>query len=366
MTLAAIHLREKLHSFTTRLAARRLRKELHSINKDLGMIKKEKKKKMVVGFQDAFRLHFLCHGENDKNVDLDQEQCHWCQILKFKVRFLSPISIVNSVDRTPLPPNFRFIESCVLGEGVSPASPEFRIGCECESYQACTKEGCHCLSDVENDGKDVNSYRIIGDMGECLKEEFLDSRRPIYECHNLCSCNKYCPNRVIERGRKVPLQIFRTNDGRGWGVRSKVPIIKGQYVDNYVGEIITSQEANRRRQASKVAQRKDVYLFALDKFSDPDSLDDRLSGPPFEVDGEFFSGPTRFINHSCNPNLRIFARVGDHADKHIHDLAFFAIRDIKAQEELTFDYVDGEETDLLKDSRDPKKKKGYDEVFVWK
>lgn len=53
------------------------------------------------------------------------------------------------------------------------------------------------------------------------------------------------------------------------------------------------------------------------------------------------SGPTRFINHSCDPNLRIFARVGDHADKHLHDLALFAIRDIQTGEELTFDYVDG-------------------------
>ena len=33
--------------------------------------------------------------------------------------------------------------------------------------------------------------------------------------------------------------------------------------------------------------------------------------------------------------------MGDHADKHLHDLAFFAVRDIEAEEELTFDYVDG-------------------------
>jgi [histone H3]-lysine9 N-trimethyltransferase SUV39H len=53
------------------------------------------------------------------------------------------------------------------------------------------------------------------------------------------------------------------------------------------------------------------------------------------------SGPTRFINHSCDPNLRIFARVGDHANKHIHDLALFAVRNISRGEELTFDYVAG-------------------------
>jgi histone-lysine N-methyltransferase SUV39H len=136
------------------------------------------------------------------------------------------------------------------------------------------------------------------------------------------------------------LQIFRTEE-RGWGVRSSEAIKKGQFVDRYLGEVITSAEADRRRRAAAVSQRKDVYLFALDKFTDPDSLDPRLRGPPLEVDGEFMSGPTRFINHSCDPNMRIFARVGDHADKHLHDLALFAIKDIARGEELTFDYVDG-------------------------
>jgi histone-lysine N-methyltransferase SUV39H len=141
------------------------------------------------------------------------------------------------------------------------------------------------------------------------------------------------------------------------GVRSSVDIQQGQYVDKYVGEIITAAEAQRRRRESSIAQRKDVYLFALDKFSDENSPDPRLAGAPYEVDGEFKSGPTRFINHSCDPNLRSFARVGDHADKHIHDLALFAIRYIPAGEELTFDYVDGEDGDLVEDLRDPGKRK---------
>lgn len=124
-------------------------------------------------------------------------------------------------------------------------------------------------------------------------------------------------------------------------MRSSVSIKKGQFIDRYLGEVITSAEADRRRSASAISQRKDVYLFALDKFTDPESLDPRLKGPSLEVDGELMSGPTRFINHSCEPNMRIFARVGDHADKHLHDLALFAIRDIPKFEELTFDYVDG-------------------------
>jgi histone-lysine N-methyltransferase SUV39H len=137
------------------------------------------------------------------------------------------------------------------------------------------------------------------------------------------------------------------------GVRSSFDIAKGQYIDRYVGEIITPQEAQRRRDASNLAQRKDVYLFALDKFQDPESYDPRFRGDPNECDGEFKSNPTRFINHSCDPNLRIFARVVDHADRIIHDLAFFAIDDIPAGHEFTFDYTDGvEERDKAIDIRE--------------
>jgi histone-lysine N-methyltransferase SUV39H len=140
------------------------------------------------------------------------------------------------------------------------------------------------------------------------------------------------------------------------GVKCPVDIRKGQFVDLYRGEVITTEEADRRRQIAQISQKKDVYLFALDKFNDPNSLDPRLSQPPLLVDGEFMSGPTRFINHSCDPNLRIFARVGDHADKHLHDLALFALKDIAKGTELTFDYVDGV-VDGEEDLNDPAKVK---------
>jgi histone-lysine N-methyltransferase SUV39H len=131
---------------------------------------------------------------------------------------------------------------------------------------------------------------------------------------------------------------------------------EGQFIDRYLGEIITPEEADYRRKQSEVSEKKDVYLFELDKFYDSDSIDERLSRPPLLVDGEFMSGAIRFVNHSCDPNSRIFARVGDHADKHIHDLALFAIQDIPKGTELTFDYVDGVE-DGGEDIDDPEKRK---------
>lgn len=317
-----------------------------------------------------------------------------------------------------LPPDFRFIDRSILGPGVTPAQKEFRTGCECSDPDSCMYSACACLDEVEDpdeydqegelDEEDQESlkwaevhlrkpswarsrasrdgsrdtpgsaaanehrhatsgpaaggvpdkkrfaYHSQGAKKELLRSSYLNSRAPIYECHEACSClEEECPNRVVQRGRKVPLQIFRTADSRGWGVRTMRELRRGQFVDCYLGEVIRPEEAERRRHNSSKAQRKDVYLFGLDKFTDPDSIDQRLVGAPLEVDGEFMSGPTRFINHSCDPNLRIFARVGDHADKHIHDLGLFAIHDIGKGEELTFDYVDGQ-GEIESNARDEK------------
>jgi len=255
-------------------------------------------------------------------------------------------------DGAVLSPDFKFIDKTVVGDNVPVAEASFRVGCDCEDDEDCMYGTCHCLDEMEPDPEEREggprrkrfAYHSHGAKAGLLRSRILHSREPIYECHDECACSKEtCPNRVVERGRTVPLQIFRT-ENRGWGVRCPMHIKKGQFVDRYLGEIITSDEADRRRAASSNAQRKDVYLFALDKFSDPDSPDPLLRAPPLEVDGEFLSGPTRFINHSCEPNMRIFARVGAHVDKYMHDLALFAIKDIPKGEELTFDYVDGQQT----------------------
>ncbi|RDA87478.1 hypothetical protein CP532_2819 [Ophiocordyceps camponoti-leonardi (nom. inval.)] len=293
----------------------------------------------MTAMKEATKRHFFHHGKSEF-VD-EQDDCQWCQLRSFPTHKTAPITVVNAVDGQVLPHGFRFIDENVLGDGVEPAESSFRSGCTCDDDEDCQYGGCLCLAELEDDdGGKIYPYHTHGVKAGLLRSELHNSKLPLYECHKGCSCSLACPNRVVERGRTIPLQIFRTAD-RGWGVRTQEVIKRGQFVDRYVGEVITSAEADRRRAAAAISQCKDVYLFALDKFTDTASLDIRLRGPPLEVDGEFMSGPTRFINHSCDPNLRIFARVGDHADKHLHDLAFFAIKDISKGEELTFDYVDG-------------------------
>lgn len=305
----------------------------------------------------------------------EKANCHFCQLRSFATHSTIPISLINNLNEEEFPtesqavlnPKFRFIDHSVVTPGVPVADAQFRSGCDCEEDGECMYSTCHCLDEVADSDDDDDqdyvrgkrkkrfAYHSGGPKAELLRSRVLEGSEPIYECNDGCNCSLRCPNRVVQRGRTVPLQIFRTED-RGWGVRCPVPLRKGQFVDRYVGEVITNDEANRRREESSLAQRKDVYLFGLDKFSNPESLDELLSGPPLEVDGEYMSGPTRFINHSCEPNLRIFARVGDHVDKYIHDLALFAICDIPQNQELTFDYVpDFGKMEL--DSHDPLKTK---------
>jgi hypothetical protein len=115
------------------------------------------------------------------------------------------------------------------------------------------------------------------------------------------------------------------------GLRCTEALEQGQFIDNYLGEVIIKEEADRRSKAA--AKGKDSYLFTLDKFQDD------LTEDPYEIDGEFVGGPSRFINHSCDPNCAVYAVCCDKNNLYQYDLAFFALRDIKPREELTFDYI---------------------------
>ena len=53
-------------------------------------------------------------------------------------------------------------------------------------------------------------------------------------------------NRVVQRGRMVKLCIYKTSNGRGWGVKALEYIKKDTFVSEYVGEIISSEEAEKR------------------------------------------------------------------------------------------------------------------------
>jgi histone-lysine N-methyltransferase SUV39H len=180
-----------------------------------------------------------------KGITADEvAKCHHCQLLAFSNREEYPIHLKASrtameilrgrKEVNALPTNFTFIEESILREGVERAKPEFRSGCECKDDDDCLREGCSCLQDMDyeearDDGK-IYAYNYDRYTGEeLLRDEILDSRDPIYECHSGCGCSEDCRNRVVERGRKIPLDLFRTTDGRGWGSFLPPPVITSSF-----------------------------------------------------------------------------------------------------------------------------------------
>ncbi len=54
-----------------------------------------------------------------------------------------------------------------------------------------------------------------------------------------CSCGEGCPNRVAQRPRDVPIEIFKTKTC-GWGARATVDVPRGKVLGIYTGYAILS------------------------------------------------------------------------------------------------------------------------------
>ena len=285
-----------------------------------------------------------------------------------------PIHLINLVDASTPSLRFRYISDYIFDEqqGVYPASSGTQVGClQCSPHMGrnigCeyTKK-CDCLEYAAVDESRITDpemrqeyedaiakgdstigfpkkfpYFAEGTKREktgCLVPFYLNSRRPIYECNDKCHCGPYCRNKNVQFGRMVEVEIFRTTGGRGWGLRCKEDLHEGQFIDTYRGEVITDAEATRRENASSKA--KASYLYSLDKFAESENIDAK---DIYVVDGEFMGGPTKFMNHSCDPNCRQYTVSYNKHDPRVYDIAFFACRFIPAGEELTFDYLDKDE-----------------------
>ncbi|KAF6040125.1 WHSC1L1 [Bugula neritina] len=129
-----------------------------------------------------------------------------------------------------------------------------------------------------------------------------------------------CENQRFQRRRYPKQEPFRTGDERGWGLKAKVNILQGQFVNEYVGELITLEECKRRIEKYHQENSSTFYMLTLDSNRVIDA------GPKGNL--------ARFANHSCEPNMatqKWFVngtwRVG-----------LFATRDILAGDELTFNY----------------------------
>lgn len=245
------------------------------------------------------------------------------------------VTLINTTgDGEHSPPlDFELIQELRLAEGVPAKDSDFLFGCSCPASGCTDPTVCDCV-------KDQIPQQFAYKNG--LIKAGLDNQQVIYECNAKCSCTIECGNRVVERGRQVELQLFRTRT-KGWGLRCPVALPRGTFIDLYLGEVIGEEEAVRRADAADV---KGVsYLFDLDKFSDTAEHHHQLEAEgKFTIDGENCGSIARFINHSCDPNLQTYAVLNDPSERRIYNLGLFTGRRIPAFEELTFSYADADKS----------------------
>lgn len=260
-----------------------------------------------------------------KKVQIKEALKEWEKHLNAVSTDPAPITVENDVDLEGPPENFEYINDYKAGSGiVIPNDPV--IGCECTD---CYSEKSQCCA--VQFGVEFAYYKY--------KRLKIHAGRPIYECNKRCKCGPDCPNRVVQHGRKHKVCIFRTHNGRGWGVKAMQKIKAGTFVMEYVGEVISNEEAEIRGKTYDSVGR--TYLFDLD-FNGDDC--------PFTVDAAVYGNVSHFVNHSCDPNLEVYSVWINTLDPRMPRIALFSKRDIEKGEELTFDYMSSKVHSPLEES----------------
>ncbi|GAA5846804.1 hypothetical protein JCM5353_005909 [Sporobolomyces roseus] len=160
----------------------------------------------------------------------------------------------------------------------------------------------------------------LGCLEECI------NRMMQYCCDpKLCPCGEQCSNIPLNKRETIPegkdgLRVIWTGN-RGFGLKTMVPIKKGELVIEYRGEIITRNESYRRV-LEDYKDRSDYYFLEYDTC---EVLDAGQRG-----------NSARFINHSCGPNCEVVRwRLASIEE---YQVGIFAKRDIRPGEELTYNY----------------------------
>ncbi|TVU29294.1 hypothetical protein EJB05_20854 [Eragrostis curvula] len=106
----------------------------------------------------------------------------------------------------------------------------------------------------------------------------------------------------------------------GWGAVALEPLEKGDFVIEYVGEVIDDATCEQRLWDMKLRGDKNFYMCEISK--------------DFTIDATFKGNISRFLNHSCEPNCKLEKWQVDGETR----VGVFASRSINVGEPLTYDY----------------------------
>ncbi|CAF4820529.1 unnamed protein product [Rotaria socialis] len=211
-------------------------------------------------------------------------------------------------------PTALYIDSCLIQATDEEQEDEQYDGCSCSLNDTCAE--CSCS----------NRFGINYNSLNCLN---INKTGPVFECNSECRCSfELCQNRVSQKDDQCNNVEIISTPNKGSGVISRKSILHpGTYIGEYVGEVLSENEAHRRILATENYEHNYLLLY-----------NEHQSGKIIKtfIDARYYGNWTRFINHSCNPNLHIVPiRIDQPTPPR---LAFFTLREVQDNEELSYSY----------------------------
>ncbi|KAI5119568.1 hypothetical protein M0805_005632 [Coniferiporia weirii] len=178
------------------------------------------------------------------------------------------------------------------------------------SREALESMTCDCQFVPGEDDPDT----ACGEESDCI------NRLTQVECvEGDCRCRAHCRNQRMQRRQHANIEIVLT-EKKGFGLRAGSDIRKDAFIYEYIGDVVSQPSFVKRMRDYAEEGIRHFYFMMLQKDE--------------YIDATKRGGIGRFANHSCNPNCYVAKwTVGQHVR-----MGIYAKRNIKKNEELTFNY----------------------------
>ncbi|KAJ4883992.1 hypothetical protein Rs2_34085 [Raphanus sativus] len=240
-----------------------------------------------------------------------------------------PVPLVNEIDENDkeMPQDFSYVNSSTWS-GMTIVQNYQSTACTNCQARLCEDPKCIC---VQRNGGDLPYHNRI-----------LVCRKPmVYECGDTCPCPPDCHNRVTQTGLKIRVEVFKT-EKCGWGLRTLEPIRAGTFICQLVGMVKRLHDVD------------DEYVFdssrVYNQFKwnyEPELVGEDCWDQVSEayelrwqmlVSSKEYGNVSRFMNHSCSPNVMWQPIEFEDSRQPCVRIAFFAMKHIPPLTELRYDY----------------------------
>ncbi|GMR31425.1 hypothetical protein PMAYCL1PPCAC_01620, partial [Pristionchus mayeri] len=162
------------------------------------------------------------------------------------------------------------------------------------------------------------------------------------ECGDSCPCEvEKCSTRTVQRGRQVPLIVFN-HHSKGWTNRIFTDMNEGDFVHEYVAKLYSHNENRRMSQTYAHEQSSSIVDTSMKgtnaRKQGEGSVDYGYTHRHLVLNGLEVANEARFNSHACRPVMkRVVTYIGRRSSG-LHRTAFFAAKDLRCGEELTWNY----------------------------